>query len=152
VLHFPQLNPPGLMRKFSPAVFGAVALLLFSLTACGVQSETKASIEEQVKVVISSVFGEVKITSFLDHFPSESSLTVAYTATRPAETKDLNILTAALKAKGYKIVDSSLHGSGALIVFSDKVNFVYITFEFGKPEIDFLALPLEEAEKAMQEP
>lgn len=96
-------------------------------------------IEKDLRSVVGPIFGDVKVSSFMNNFPNESSLSVEYTTKKPTEQGNMNALLSSLKDKGYNVDTSgisdgtaavSAHNGGKYLIFGFKLNDQKVSASF----------------------
>lgn len=97
------------------------------------------TVEQDLRSVVQPVFGDAKVSSFLNNFSGENSLSLEYTAKRPTDQGNLNALLSILKDKGYTIDASGISDGNAMVsarsgnknlIFGFKLNEQKITVSF----------------------
>lgn len=91
--------------------------------------------EQNMRSIAQPVFGDVKISSFLNSFPNESSLSVEYTAKRPTEQGNLNALQSILKDKGYTIDMGGITDGNATVTAHNGNTSLIFSFKLGDQKI-----------------
>lgn len=97
-------------------------------------SSSKA-IERDLRSVVQPVFGRAKISSFLNNFAGENSLTVEYTTKKPTEQGNLNDLLSLLKDKGYTIDASGIAEGNAMVSANNGGKSLIFTFQLNGQKI-----------------
>lgn len=97
-------------------------------------SSSKA-IERDLRSVVQPVFGRAKISSFLNNFPGENSLTVEYTTKKPTEQGSLNALLSILKDKGYVIDASGITEGNAMVSANSGGKSLIFTFQLNGQKV-----------------
>lgn len=88
--------------------------------------DASKTIEKDLRSVVQPIFGDAKISSFMNNFPNETSLTLEYTTKKPTNQGDLNALLSSLKDKGYTIEFSGVtDGTAAVTAKSGNKNLIF---------------------------
>ncbi len=99
---------------------------------------------DRAQDLVESVFGKVKITSFMQNFPAQGGMSMEYTANRNVTAGDINSLSKAVKDAGYTIEISGINdGSGAIISHNNKDTLMF-TFRVGEPKIGTIVGPKDD--------
>lgn len=102
------------------------------------------ALNDKAQGIVQSVFGGVKITSFLENFPAKGGMTVEYTANRTVSANDVTKMTNAVKAAGFTVdLNGVEEGSGAIISHNDKDTLMF-TFQIGQSKIGAIFGPKDE--------
>ena len=98
------------------------------------ENSSKA-VEQDLRSVVRPIFGDIKITSFMNNFPNESSLSVEYTAKRPKEQGNLNALLSILKDKGYTIETSGVTDGNVAVSARSGDKYLIFGFKLNEQKI-----------------
>lgn len=101
-----------------------------------------------IRPIIKEVFGEVKISSFVNNYfgMGEESGMVEFTIKREATSSDINKLSAAFTSRGFTIITSGFgDGSGSLMAGKDNAQYT-LSYESGGQEVTVIIFSAETTE------
>lgn len=102
-----------------------------------VDSAFVTNAKSEIGPVISEVFGDIKLSSFLNNYlgMGEDSGMVQFSVKRAATASDLNKLTSAFTSRGFTVVTSGIEsGSSTLMVTKGNSQYT-VTYENGEQDV-----------------
>jgi|GEM_PF-4899795 hypothetical protein len=108
-----------------------------------VADATDRATAEQMKALVSAVFGNVKTSGYISDVLGNSALSLEYTLSRPSTSEDVRKLTEILKQKNYTVDQTTVYDGTAVVGASNKTVQLNISFTMGEQKISILYLPIE---------
>lgn len=103
---------------------------------------------DQMKSIVENVVGGVKITSFMQNFPSQHAVTIEYTAKHAVVAGDLNGFVKMVKDSGYTVDENAVAQGNGLLLAHNKDTTLILTFTIGQQKIGVVSGPTSEVNGA----
>jgi hypothetical protein len=122
-------------RKNSLTVVSLVELRGF----CEIRSYCAIGIQRMVE----KLFDDVKITSFLNHFPGEGGLSVEYTTKRAITQSDFNDFLKLLKTEKYVVEQSGINDGEISIAAKSSDTYLIVAMKINEQKVNVVLMPTD---------
>jgi hypothetical protein len=95
----------------------------------------------EIGPIVKEVFGDAKLSSFLNNYFGDNTGMVLFTIPREAVSGDLNKLNSAFTSQGYTISMSGIESSGGSVIAIKNNTQYMVTFDIGGQEVTVVVLP-----------
>jgi len=104
--------------------------------------------QNDIGPIISEVFGDIKLSSFLNNYlgMGEDSGMVQFTVKRATASSDLNKLSSAFTNRGFTVITSGIESGSSTLMVSKENSQYTITYENGEQEVAVVIFTVPAAE------
>jgi hypothetical protein len=96
-----------------------------------------------IQRMVEKLFDDVKITSFLNHFPGEGGLSVEYTTKRAITQSDFNDFLKLLKTEKYVVEQSGINDGEISIAAKSSDTYLIVAMKINEQKVNVVLMPTD---------